>query len=68
MLCLSGFELYSRWVPLGIEIKAPNKSFLELILFILIPKYVKSNAPNHAGTLIIRESYSTSTVENRGLI
>ena len=31
MLCLSGFELYSRWVPL--------KRALSLRLFLLFPQY-----------------------------
>ena len=30
MLCLSGFELYPRWVPLIHEIKTPDqKTYLE---------------------------------------
>ena len=27
MLCLSGFELYSRWVPLNSEMKSPLGAF-----------------------------------------
>jgi len=47
MLCLSGFELYSRWVPLNNLLEANNIERMCMVIYHKFDKTVKMHINSH---------------------